>query len=365
MKLVIYGAQGYALSVYEAIKSLYPRRKVSCFLVSRYGEYDAKELCGLPVREIFDFSAELSSDEKDYIEVLIATPADVQPAIEETLEIYGFHNYVRLDFNRFNSLVGMYHARLGHFLPLSALPVGCHKPFLRLYMAMSSKDKVLRGAVAIPDYVFPIHVGAAVSDVRLSEYTDDTGENISHKNGNYSELTGLYWIWKNRLCAEDIDDAAENRQYFGLCQYRRMFDFTDDDLMRLFDNEVDVVLPYPLPYEPNIEAHHKRYLKDGDWQALLKALYEVSPDYAEVFTGIMEQRYLYNYNVFLARKRVLREYCEWLFPILERVEELSEPKESERSDRYIGYMGEALETLYFMKNRNRLNVVHTGCMLRV
>ena len=67
----------------------------------------------------------------------------------------------------------------------------------------------------------------------------------------------------------------------------------------------------------------------------------------------------------LAKRSVLKNYCEWLFPILSRVEELSEPKGSERSDRYIGYMGETLETLYFRYNADKLNVVHTGCKLCV
>ena len=40
-------------------------------------------------------------------------------------------------------------------------------------------------------------------------------------------------------------------------------------------------------------------------------------------------------------------------------------KGTERSDRYIGYMGETLETLYFMKNAGRLNIVHAGCRLMV
>lgn len=67
----------------------------------------------------------------------------------------------------------------------------------------------------------------------------------------------------------------------------------------------------------------------------------------------------------LVNRSVLNDYCEWLFPILARVEELSEPKGNERADRYIGYMGETLETLYFMYNADKLNVVHIGCKLLV
>ena len=61
--------------------------------------------------------------------------------------------------------------------------------------------------------------------------------------------------------------------------YRRMLEFSQDDLLRLVDNDADVILPYPMPYEPNIHAHHERYLADVDWNALLQALEELSPDY--------------------------------------------------------------------------------------
>ena len=158
---------------------------------------------------------------------------------------------------------------------------------------------------------------------------------------------------------------GEEGQYYGLCQYRRGFDLKEDDLLRRSDNDVDVVLPYPLPYEPDIQAHHERYIKEADWQALLCALEELQPSYAEAFPGILSQRYLYNYNVILAKKSVLRDYCAWLFPVLMRTEELSVPKGCERSDRYLGYMGETLLTLYFMKNADRLNVVHGECRMRV
>ena len=215
----------------------------------------------------------------------------------------------------------------------------------------------------LPDYVFPIQVGRANADRTIADIVDNTGDNISNCNGNYSEMTGLYWIWKNKL-----EKGSDDSSYYGFGQYRRMLEFSDDDLLRLIDNDVDAVLPYPMPYEPNIHAHHERYIKKDDWDALLTVLRELHPEYAEVFTDILNQQYLYNYNVILAKKSVLREYCEWLFPILMRVEELTDGKN--RSDRYIGYMAETLETLYFYfnserneRNGGKLNIVHTVCKL--
>ena len=102
-------------------------------------------------------------------------------------------------------------------------------------------------------------------------------------------------------------------------------------------------------------------MSDGDWEAVVKALGEMHPEYAESLSKVMGQRYLYNSNIIMAKKKVLRDYCEWLFPILERTEELSVPKGSEREDRYIGYIGETLETLYFMHNADKLKIAHTGC----
>ena len=361
MNLIIFGAQGYALGTYEALKNLYPKRKVLCFLVTKMG-YNDSSLDGVPVYEIDKFAGSLSGDGRHNIQVLIATPENVQPEIEETLQNYGFCNYIRLTSDRWSEMMKLFHIKMGRFLPLAALPVGCNRPFIRIFMAKSHKDRPLRQSTSLPEYMFPLQVGSENCDIRIADLSDNDGENISHKNGNYSELTGLYWIWKNKLGTPFIEDF-EDRQYYGLAQYRRMLAFSEDDLSRLIDNDVDAVLPYPMPYEPDIHAHHERYLKDTDWKALLVALEELQPEYAQYFPQVLEQQYLYNYNIILAKKAVLREYCEWLFPILERTEELSVPKGSERADRYIGYMGETLETLYFIKNADKLNIVHTECKL--
>ena len=376
MKTIIFGAQGYALGTFEAFTTLYPEREIAFFMVSKM-EGNPATLGGIAVREIAEVSAGMSDEEKAETEVIIATPENVQREIEGILDSYGFRNHSRMDSVRWHGLMNKYHAVKGQFKTLAELRAsgdgdgaatwegaatsGMSESLesqhnIEIYMAKSHKDKPLENKVTLPGYIYPLQVGAANADVKAAELQDNTGENISFKNGNYCELTGLYWVWKNRLC---------NADYVGLAQYRRQLMLSEADISALGANDVDVVLPFPLPYEPDINMHHKRYLKDGDWTALLTALEELEPEYAKAFPKVLGQRYMYNYNVILAKREVLREYCEWLFPILERTEELSFPKGEDRSDRYIGYMGETLETLYFMKNAERLNIVHTGCRMYV
>lgn len=372
MEIAIYGAQGIALGAYQAFHNLYPRKKIRCFLVSEMGN-NPSVLKGIPVLEMAFFSQALSQEEKRHLEILIATPENLMNEIETMLEASGFFYYTRLTSLRWAEMMGYYYVCDKQYLPLSALPIGCLKSDIHMFMAKFYKDMPLTGNYHFPQWIKPIQVGAALCKERVADLLDCNGENISDKNVNYSELTALYWIWKNCLMMEkgggesrnDISDEKrgfnKTEEYYGLSHYRRILELSEDDVLRLGSNKVDVVLPYPMPYEPDIEEHHKRYLADCDWRALLMALEELQPEYARVFPAILHQPYFYNYNIILARKSVLREYCSWLFPILERIEQLSSPKGWERQDRYIGYMGETLETLYFMYNRNNLNIVHTGC----
>lgn len=356
MNLAIFGAQSIALGVFEAIHNLHPQKNIKCFLVTERG-MNPELLLGVPVIELDSFCNSLSLQEKDNIEILIATPENVMSEIEESLDRCGLRCHVRLTSLRWAQLMSYHYTVQGRFLPLSIYPVGYHKANVYMYMAKFYKDKNLSGTYEIPKWISPIQVGAALCEERVADIIDSEGDNISPKNVNYSELTALYWMWKNRL----VSKLGDDKEYYGLVHYRRILDLSEDDILRLENNDIDVVLPFPMPYEPNIEAHHERYLADVDWKALLQALQELQPSYAERFPEILKQRYLYNYNIVLARKDVLADYCEWLFPILERTEQLSQPKGCDRSDRYIGYMGETLCTLYFMVNKDKLNITHAGC----
>lgn len=71
-----------------------------------------------------------------------------------------------------------------------------------VYAARFHGDRPLKCETALPAWIKPIQAGAALTDMRIAELTDNTGDNISDKNADYCELTALYWIWKNKICSD-------------------------------------------------------------------------------------------------------------------------------------------------------------------
>lgn len=360
MVYTVYGAQAIALGTYNAIKALHPEIEIECFLVSEIGN-NASTLGGIPVRELQEFVSRKSEDEKDDMEILIATPENVMDEIESSLEAAGIYGYIRLDSVRWADLQERAFVRSRIFTPISTYPVGCKMPDIEVYKMVHFKDKPLRSGYTYPDFFKSVQVGAAIAENLLVELTDDKGESISDKNGNYSELTGLYWMWKNRVQS----DGSNGDMYYGLAHYRRFLDLSEDDLKRLAANGIDVVLPYPMPYEPDMEAHHKRYLTDPEWAAVLQALEELQPTYIEASKKILKQNYMYNYNVILAKRNVLNRYCSWLFPLLFRIEEINDPDGVKPPNRYIGYVAETLESIYFMNHQDDMKIAHARCRFLV
>ena len=68
---------------------------------------------------------------------------------------------------------------------------------------MENKVKIVvathkKYAMPNDEMYLPLHVGATLHpDIDLGYQKDNVGENISQKNDSYSELTGLYWAWKD------------------------------------------------------------------------------------------------------------------------------------------------------------------------
>ncbi len=159
-----------------------------------------------------------------------------------------------------------------------------------------------------PIYI-PLQVGRAIHE-DYGYLGDDTGDNISDKNQYYSELTGLYWIWKNYTHAD----------YLGLCHYRRYFLNMDHELMTESDyietfSQFDVIIAKPSFSDYDYQTVYARAHNINNLIMTGEVIKELYPDYYATFEEIITGHYCYIGNLFAAPEKLFRAYCEWLFTI--------------------------------------------------
>lgn len=204
------------------------------------------------------------------------------------------------------------------------------------------------------DIYLPLHVGKE-GKADIGFIGDNTGDNISNKNANYCELTGLYWAWKN-LPAE----------YIGLCHYRRYFTrsnpcscskkkqviLTKAEWEELL-NKHPIIVPDKRKYyiETNRSHYnHSHYAKDLDMTE--KIIQEKYPQYSEAFTKVMERTWAHMFNMFVMRRDYFDEYCNWLFDVLQELEKRTDITDYDVVEaRIYGYISELLLDVWLETNK--------------
>lgn len=205
------------------------------------------------------------------------------------------------------------------------------------------------------DVYLPLHVGKSGKN-DLGYQGDDTGNNISYKNANYCELTGLYWAWKNLEC-----------DYIGLCHYRRYFGkrsaWTNDKKKRVFSQidykkllkVYDIIVPIKRNYyieTVQSQYEHAHYKKD--LKLIEDIIAEDYPDYLNAFYKIMQGKTLHLYNMFVMKKTDFNSYCAWLFSILFKFEVKCDIRKYDNYQaRVFGFLGERLFNVWLEKNNLR------------
>ncbi|SEJ03428.1 protein of unknown function [Lachnospiraceae bacterium A10] len=195
------------------------------------------------------------------------------------------------------------------------------------------------------DVLTPIHVGRETSFKRDSKSDsaqwlkrncigDDTGDNISSKNSSYNEMTSLYWAWKNY-------DKLGDPEYIGMMHYRRHFVFREgekgevrfDDLD--VDNYFDQIgyskekaeefvdgLDYVV-HMGTVDNVYKHYIdshKKEDLDEAISIVKELHPEYSEVCDDYFAGNDSNFCNMFILKKELFFEYCEFVFSVLEEFE---------------------------------------------
>lgn len=211
------------------------------------------------------------------------------------------------------------------------------------------------------DVYMPIHVGREGKQ-DLGFLGDNTGDNISIKNPNYCELTGLYWAWKNLQC-----------DYIGLCHYRRYFcvakhgsDFSSKikaifhraDYERLLQ-QYDVILPKKRNYYiETVRSQYEHAHNKRDLDEVKKNISELHPEYLDAFNSVMNRRKLHILNMFVMKKGLYDEYCDWLFGILFELEKRIDISQyNAYQSRIFGFLGERLFNVWLEKKQLKVKEV--------
>ncbi len=205
-----------------------------------------------------------------------------------------------------------------------------------------------------PIYV-PLQVGHATHD-DYGYLGDDTGDHISEKNQYYSELTGLYWIWKNYTGAD----------YLGLCHYRRFFLNDSAQLMSESDyldilSRYDVILSESRQGDFDYRTIYGRSHDIRNLDMTGEIIKEKYPDYYPTFLEVIADNHCYVGNLFVAPEKLFHAYCEWLFTIFFALEERIDVENyDDYHKRVFGFLSEQLLIVWVKHNRLSYYEAHFG-----
>lgn len=211
-----------------------------------------------------------------------------------------------------------------------------------------------------PFHYKTLQVGNACAPIE--EYLhDSTGDNISFKNPNYCELTGLYWMWKN--------DKESPNDITGLVHYRRYFTNKLGDFLYTYFNikprilkwnvinnklkSYDAIMPTKDKIFNTVRGNYTNAHGDEDLDLCREAIEESHPEYLYAFDNVMNAHAYYYANMIICKKQLLDQYCEWLFSVMDVLEhkiDLNKYKDAYQR-RVFGFLSERLLQVYVEKNQ--------------
>ena len=216
-------------------------------------------------------------------------------------------------------------------------------------MATSARDAKVSHE-NLPSYVHPVLGGAATYDGPRNEeiaYDDELTGNISRHNNLYSELTVAYWL----------SQKAPRAKYLGLCHYRRHFVLRSDLKKQLDEGTVDVLLTTSRLTFPTVHAYFASLpvttMDELDYETMLSLIEKEDSGLAKFSRNYLERQIHFPNNMLIAKREIYLAYCKFMFAVLQGMQEKYAAEGIERPDRYLGYVGELLTTVYFAYHRDK------------
>lgn len=179
-------------------------------------------------------------------------------------------------------------------------------------------------AMPTDDIYLPLQVGAKLAKAHFGYQADDEKHNISAKNPEFCELTGLYWLWQNSTA--QVKGITHYRRHlttkppFLLPRNRLSAALSGSELTELL-KEVPLILPKKQHYY--IETLWSHYQHTLDVKPLEQTEQIIQSDYPEFypeFKKLKTRTSAHMFNIFITKAELFDEYASWLFEVLFKLE---------------------------------------------
>ena len=206
---------------------------------------------------------------------------------------------------------------------------------------------------------------------------DHLSDSIALKNNYYSELSSLYQI--NQL----IKAGLIEEDFVGLVHYRRFFtkyrisDFKlqikkiihqplafkdiENSLIRESDlklaSEKEFYLAKATKFPCSVYEQYAKAHDINELDLAIDVIKKTFPDYVCSTSTVMKRNFLYCCNMFIGHKKVIMQYCNWLFPILTQLESsINFSIKSDYQKRVFGYLSERLFNIWIEKHKESIDI---------
>lgn len=212
---------------------------------------------------------------------------------------------------------------------------------------------------AIEDNIrIPLHAGR-IRGKELGYIGDNSGDNISIHNKKINECTAMYWIWKNVDC-----------KYVGIEHYRRylivreyyyggssMLNKQDIlEYMKSYDILISkAVNLYPLSIGEELKRSIHPEAYEVCFRLIRNRINKTCREYMIAFDRCFNGYTFFPCNLFVTRKEIMNQYCEWLFDIiLPIIDQINVEEYDEYSQRVLGFFAERMLTVWLLKQDYKL-----------
>lgn len=172
-----------------------------------------------------------------------------------------------------------------------------------------------------------IPVGLGENNYPQNYLHEKNGENLSKYNKYFAEMSGIYWVFKNRLKIYDDDD------YLGFCHYRRLWlnnlypkdhkEYSNiytkllSNRKYLDNNTCNTFLLDPTKLKnENIYDH---FVNNHGQQLLDELPNLIEPELYKSFLKYTKKNEFSACNMFITKPKIFDEYCKFIFPLLNKI----------------------------------------------